>query len=106
MAQMKVISDFLHENKNYKVGEIIEVYNRNDQQHLIRTGQAVMETLNFKKKEEKQKLQTKELKVEKDTKSNDEDDLSLARQKYFDTFGKRADKRWKITRIIDEINKK
>jgi hypothetical protein len=68
MAKMKVKTAFLHEGRNYKIGELIEVSSRSDQQHLLRTGQAEMETLNFFKKEEKKIIQTKELKIEKETK--------------------------------------
>jgi hypothetical protein len=37
MAKMKVKTAFLHEGRNYKIGELIEVSSRSDQQHLLRT---------------------------------------------------------------------
>jgi hypothetical protein len=103
MAKMKVKSAFLHEGRDYKVGEVVEVYSRSDQQHLLRTGQAVMETLNFPKKEEKQVVQTKELKIEKETKEEEVGDIDSLRIKYSEKFGKEADKRWKESRLIDEL---
>jgi|TARA_R110000803_G_scaffold67080_1_gene128685 uncharacterized protein YnzC (UPF0291/DUF896 family) len=103
MAKMKVKSAFLHEGRDYKVGDIVEVYSRSDQQHLVRTGQAVMETLNFFKKEEKQVVQTKELKIEKETKEEEISDIDSLREKYLEKFDKEADKRWKESRLIDEL---
>jgi len=103
MAQMKVKVDFLHEGRQFKVGSILEVPSKSDQQHLIKTGQASLEAYDFFKKEEKQVVQTKELKVKKDTK-DDLDDINSLRDKYSDKFGKEADKRWKVSRLIDELS--
>lgn len=103
MAKMKVKTAFLHEGRNYESGDLIEVSSRSDQQHLLRTGQADMETLNFLKKEEKQVIQTKELKIEKKTKEEEVSDTDSLRIKYLEKFGKEADKRWKESRLIDEL---
>jgi uncharacterized protein YnzC (UPF0291/DUF896 family) len=102
MAKMKVKTAFLHEGRNYKIGELIEVSSRSDQQHLLRTGQAEMETLNFFKKEEKKIIQTKELKIEKETKE-EVSEIDSLRKRYLDKFDKEADKRWKESRLIDEL---
>lgn len=102
MAKMKVKTAFLHEGRNYKIGDLIEVSSRSDQQHLLRTGQAEMETLNFFKKEEKKIIQTKELKIEKETKE-EVSEIDSLRKRYLDKFDKEADKRWKESRLIDEL---
>ena len=99
MAKMKVKVDFLHDGRRFKIGDILDVSSKSDQQHLLKTGQAVLETYDFIKKEEKQVVQTKELKVEVDTK----EDVDSLREKYLDKFGKEADKRWKSSRLIDEL---
>ena len=101
MAKMKVKTAFLHEGRNYKIGDLIEVSSRSDQQHLLRTGQAEMETLNFFK-EEKKVIQTKELKIEKETKE-EVSEIDSLRERYLDKFDKEADKRWKESRLIDEL---
>ena len=101
MAKMKVKTAFLHEGRNYKIGDLIEVSSRSDQQHLLRTGQAEMETLNFFK-EEKKVIQTKELKIEKETKE-EVSEIDYLRERYLDKFDKEADKRWKESRLIDEL---
>ena len=102
MAKMKVKTAFLHEGRNYESGDLIEVSSRSDQQHLLRTGQAEMETLNFFKKEEKKIIQTKELKIEKKTKE-EVSEIDSLRKRYLDKFDKEADKRWKESRLIDEL---
>jgi len=102
MAQMRVKVDFLHEGRQFKVGSILEVSSKSDQQHLIKTGQAVLETYDFFKKEEKQVVQTKELKVEVETKE-EVDDIDSLREQYLEKFGKDADKRWKESRLIEEL---
>jgi|TARA_R110000764_G_scaffold112161_1_gene199100 uncharacterized protein YnzC (UPF0291/DUF896 family) len=102
MAKMKVKTAFLHEGRNYESGDLIEVSSRSDQQHLLRTGQADMETLNFFKKEEKKIIQTKELKIEKKTKE-EVSEIDSLRKRYLDKFDKEADKRWKESRLIDEL---
>ena len=102
MAKMKVKTAFLHEGRNYESGDLIEVSSRSDQQHLLRTGQAEMETLNFFKKEEKKIIQTKELKIEKETKE-EVSEIDSLRNRYLDKFDKEADKRWKESRLIDEL---
>jgi|TARA_R110000822_G_scaffold1279_1_gene5820 uncharacterized protein YnzC (UPF0291/DUF896 family) len=102
MAKMKVKTAFLHEGRNYKIGDLIEVSSRSDQQHLLRTGQAEMETLNFFK-EEKKVIQTKELKIEKETKE-EVSEIDSLRERYLDKFDKEADKRWKESRLIDELD--
>tara|TARA_R110000772_G_scaffold102790_1_gene203559 strand:+ start:174 stop:482 length:309 start_codon:yes stop_codon:yes gene_type:complete len=99
MAKMKVKVDFLHDGRRFKIGDILEVSSKSDQQHLLKTGQAVHETYDFIEKEEKQVVKTKELKVEVDTK----EDVDSLREKYLDKFGKEADKRWKSSRLIDEL---
>ena len=99
MAKMKVKVDFLHDGRRFKIGDILEVSSKSDQQHLLKTGQAVHETYDFIGKEEKQVVKTKELKVEVDTK----EDVDSLREKYLDKFGKEADKRWKSSRLIDEL---
>jgi uncharacterized protein YnzC (UPF0291/DUF896 family) len=101
MAKMKVKTAFLHEGRNYKIGDLIEVSSRADQQHLLRTGQAEMETLNFFK-EEKKVIKTKELKIEKETKE-EVSEIDYLRERYLDKFDKEADKRWKESRLIDEL---
>jgi len=101
MAKMKVKTAFLHESRNYESGDLIEVSSRSDQQHLIRTGQAVMETLNFFK-QEKEVIKTKELKIEKETKE-EVSNIDSLRNRYLDKFDKEADKRWKESRLIDEL---
>ena len=101
MAKMKVKTAFLHEGRNYKIGDLIEVSSRSDQQHLLRTGQAEMETLIFFK-EEKKVIQTKELKIEKETKE-EVSEIDSLRKRYLDKFDKEADKRWKESRLIDEL---
>ena len=101
MAKMKVKAAFLHEGRNYNSGELIEVSSRADQQHLLRTGQAEMETLNFFK-QEKKVIKTKELKIEKETKEEVSESDSL-RGRYLEKFDKEADKRWKESRLIDEL---
>lgn len=101
MAKMKVKTAFLHEGRNYESGDLIEVSSRSDQQHLLRTGQAEMETLNFFK-EEKKVIQTKELKIEKETKE-EVSEIDSLRKRYLDKFDKEADKRWKESRLIDEL---
>lgn len=35
MAQMKVKVDFLHDGRQFKVGDILDVSSKADQQHLI-----------------------------------------------------------------------
>jgi len=102
MAQMRVKVDFLHEGRQFKVGSILEVSSKSDQQHLIKTGQAVLETYDFFKKEEKQVVQTKELKVEVETKE-EVDDIDSLREQYLEKYGKDADKRWKESRLIEEL---
>jgi len=99
---MRVKVDFLHEGRQFKVGSILEVSSKSDQQHLIKTGQAVLETYDFFKKEEKQVVQTKELKVEVETKE-EVDDIDSLREQYLEKFGKDADKRWKESRLIEEL---
>lgn len=101
MAKMKVKTAFLHEGRNYESGDLIEVSSRSDQQHLLRTGQAVMETLNFFK-QEKEVIKTKELKIEKETKE-EVSNIDSLRNRYLDKFDKEADKRWKESRLIDEL---
>ncbi len=101
MAKMKVSTAFLHEGRNYNIGELFEVSSRVDQQHLLRTGQAVMETLNFFK-QEKEVIKTKELKIEKETKE-EVSNIDSLRNRYLDKFDKEADKRWKESRLIDEL---
>jgi len=101
MAKMKVKSAFLHEGRNYESGDLIEVSSRSDQQHLLRTGQADMETLNFFK-QEKEVIKTKELKIEKETKE-EVSNIDSLRNRYLDKFDKEADKRWKESRLIDEL---
>tara|TARA_R110001606_G_scaffold394091_1_gene564672 strand:+ start:185 stop:505 length:321 start_codon:yes stop_codon:yes gene_type:complete len=103
MAQMRVKVGFLHEGRQFKVGSILEVSSKSDQQHLIKTGQAVLETYDFFKKEEKQVIQTKELKVEVETKEEEVDDIDSLREQYLEKFGKDADKRWKESRLIEEL---
>jgi uncharacterized protein YnzC (UPF0291/DUF896 family) len=61
-----------------------------------------METLNFFKKEEKKIIQTKELKIEKKTKE-EVSEIDSLRKRYLDKFDKEADKRWKESRLIDEL---
>jgi uncharacterized protein YnzC (UPF0291/DUF896 family) len=61
-----------------------------------------METLNFFKKEEKKIIQTKELKIEKETKE-EVSEIDSLRKRYLDKFDKEADKRWKESRLIDEL---
>ena len=100
MAKMKVKTAFLHEGRNYESGDLIEVSSRSDQQHLLRTGQADMETLNFFK-QEKEVIKTKELKIEKETKE-EVSNIDSLRNRYLDKFDKEADKRWKESRLIDE----
>ena len=102
MAKMKVKVDFLHEGKRFKIGDILDVSSKSDQQHLIKTGQAIYETYDFVKKEEKQVVQTKELKVEVETKE-EIDDINSLREQYLEKFGKDADKRWKESRLIEEL---
>lgn len=102
MAKMKVKVDFLHEGKRFKIGDILDVSSKSDQQHLIKTGQAIYETYDFVKKEEKQVVQTKELKVEVETKE-EVDDINSLREQYLEKFGKDADKRWKESRLIEEL---
>jgi len=99
---MKVKVDFLHEGKRFKIGDILDVSSKSDQQHLIKTGQAIYETYDFVKKEEKQVVQTKELKVEVETKE-EVDDINSLREQYLEKFGKDADKRWKESRLIEEL---
>jgi len=99
---MRVKVDFLHEGRQFKVGSILEVSSKSDQQHLIKTGQAVLETYDFFKKEEKQVVQTKELKVEVETKE-EVDDIDSLREQYLEKYGKDADKRWKESRLIEEL---
>ena len=101
MAKMKVKTAFLHEGRNYKIGDLIEVSSRSDQQHLLRTGQAEMETLNFFK-QEKKVIKTKELKIEKETKE-EVSEIDSLRGRYLEKFDKEADKRWKESRLIDEL---
>jgi uncharacterized protein YnzC (UPF0291/DUF896 family) len=60
-----------------------------------------METLNFFK-EEKKVIQTKELKIEKETKE-EVSEIDSLRKRYLDKFDKEADKRWKESRLIDEL---
>ena len=103
MAKMKVKVDFLHEGKRFKVGNILEVSSKSDQQHLLNTGQAIYETYDFAKKEEKQVVQTKELKVDVETKEEEIDDIDSLRKQYLEKFGKDADKRWKESRLIEEL---
>jgi len=103
MAKMKVKVDFLHEGKRFKIGDILDVSSKSDQQHLVKTGQAIYETYDFVKKEEKQVVQTKELKVEVETKEEEVDDIDSLREQYLDKFGKEADKRWKESRLIEEL---
>jgi len=103
MAQMKVKVDFLHDGRQFKVGDILDVSSKADQQHLIKTGQAIHETYDFVKKEEKQVVQTKELKVEVETKEEEVDDIDSLREQYLDKFGKEADKRWKESRLLEEL---
>jgi hypothetical protein len=102
MAKMKVKVDFLHEGKRFKIGDILDVSSKSDQQHLIKTGQAIYETYDFVKKEEKQVVQTKELKVEVETKE-EVDNINSLREQYLEKFGKDADKRWKESRLIEEL---
>jgi hypothetical protein len=102
MAKMKVKVDFLHEGKRFKIGDILDVSSKSDQQHLIKTGQAIYETYDFVKKEEKQVVQTKELKVEVETKE-EVNDINSLREQYLEKFGKDADKRWKESRLIEEL---
>jgi predicted Co/Zn/Cd cation transporter (cation efflux family) len=103
MAQMKVKVGFLHEGRQSKVGEILEISSKSDQQHLINTGQADFETYDFAHKEEKtSKVKTKELKVEVETKE-EVSDIDSLREDYLDKFGKEADKRWKVSRLLEEL---
>ena len=100
MANMKVVVGFVHEGKQFNVGDIIGVSSKSDQLHLVKTGQAIYETYDFVEKEEKQVVKTKELKVETDTK---QDDINVLRKKYIDKFDKQPDKRWKKSRLIEEL---
>jgi hypothetical protein len=104
MAKLKVKTSFMVGSQMYNVGDIINVENKNDQTHLINSGQAGFETYDFFKKEEKQVIQTKELKVEVQTKEEIvSEDLESLRLQYLDKFGKEADKRWKEARLLDEL---
>ena len=38
MAKMKVKVDFLHDGRRFKIGDILEVSSKSDQQHLLKTG--------------------------------------------------------------------
>jgi 3'-phosphoadenosine 5'-phosphosulfate sulfotransferase (PAPS reductase)/FAD synthetase len=102
MANMKVVVEFIHEGRQFRVGDILSVSSKSDQLHLIKTGQAIYETYDFVNKEEKTiKVKTKELKVEVETK---EEDIDVLREKYLDKFNKEADKRWKESRLLEELN--
>lgn len=101
MAHMKVIVGFVHDSKQFNVGDILDVSSKTDQLHLVKTGQAIYETYDFVNKEEKTiKVKTKELKVEVETKN---EDIDVLKEKYLDKFGKQADKRWKKSRLIEEL---
>ena len=104
MAKLKVKTSFMVGSQMYNVGDVINVENKNDQTHLINSGKAEFETYDFFKKEEKQVIQTKELKVEVQTKEEIvSEDLESLRLQYLDKFGKEADKRWKEARLLDEL---
>ena len=104
MAKLKVKTSFMVGSQMYNVGDVINVENKNDKTHLINSGQAEFETYDFFKKEEKQVIQTKELKVEVQTKEEIvSEDLEYLRLQYLDKFGKEADKRWKEARLLDEL---
>ena len=75
MAHMKVIVGFMHDGRQFNVGEILDVTSKADQLHLIKTGQAIYETYDIVKKEDKQSVKTKELKVDKITKEDNINDL-------------------------------
>ena len=60
-----------------------------------------METLNFFK-QEKKVIKTKELKIEKETKE-EVSEIDSLRGRYLEKFDKEADKRWKESRLIDEL---
>jgi hypothetical protein len=102
MANMKVTVGFVHEGRQFKEGDIISVSSKSDQLHLQSTGQAIYETYDFVKKEEKQVVKTKELKVDVETK-DESDDIESLREDYLIKFGKEADKRWKSSRLIEEL---
>ena len=102
MANMKVVVGFMHEGRQFNVGDILSVSSKSDQMHLIQTKQAIYETYDFAHKEEKtSKVKTKELKVEVETK---EEDIDVLREKYLDKFSKEADKRWKESRLLEELD--
>ena len=101
MAQMKVKVDFLHEGRRFKIGDILDVSSKSDQQHLVKTGQAIYETYDFFK-QEKKVIKTKELKIEKETKE-EVSEIDSLRGRYLEKFDNEADKRWKESRLIDEL---
>ena len=101
MANMKVVVGFMHEGRQFNVGDILSVSSKSDQMHLVQTKQAIYETYDFAHKEETSKVKTKELKVEVETK---EEDIDVLREKYLDKFDKEADKRWKVSRLLEELD--
>ena len=53
-------------------------------------------------KQEKKVIKTKELKIEKETKE-EVSEIDSLRGRYLEKFDKEADKRWKESRLIDEL---
>ena len=83
MANMKVVVGFMHEGRQFNVGDILSVSSKSDQMHLVQTKQAIYETYDFAHKEE---------------------NIDVLREKYLEKFDKEADKRWKVSRLLEELD--
>lgn len=94
MPKLKVITDFQDGSVYRKKGEVFNVFNQASANHLLRTGQAI------EYKEEKAVPKTKEFKIGDTTTKIEE-----LRAAYIAEFGKDPDKRWKESRLEQELEK-
>ena len=96
MPKVKVLTSFVDGRVYRNINDVFFVHNTQSFNHLIKTGQVE----EYKEKEVKEQIVTKEFKVEKKTKSIDD-----LRAEYEVKFGEKPDKRWKEARLLEKLGK-